>query len=53
LKDPTKNQILLFATPENKKFFQENYDRLTAELASILTPPQPLTASAPQPGITR
>ena len=53
LKDPKQNQILLFATSENKKFFQDNYDRLASELATILTPPQPLTAAAPVNSITR
>lgn len=53
LKDPTQNQILLFATPENKAFFQENFDRLSSELATILAPAQPLTASTPAATLTR
>lgn len=53
LKDPKQNQILLFATAANKKFFQDNYDRLAAELTTILTPPAPLTAAAPVNTLTR
>ena len=53
LQDPNYNQILLFSTPENKKFFQDNYARLASELASILTPSQPRTAAAPSTAVTR
>lgn len=56
LKDPKHNQILLFATPENKKFFQENYDRLAAELAVILSPAPtagPMTATSPSRPVIR
>ncbi len=47
LKDPKLNRILLFSSAENKKYFQENYDRLAAELENILNPTPSRTASNP------
>jgi protein disulfide-isomerase len=53
LKDATQERILLFSSPENKKYFQENYDRLAAELDSMLKPVAPRTAATPASSLAR
>ncbi len=47
MKDHKLNRILLFSSAENKKYFQENYDRQAAELENILNPTPSRTASNP------
>ena len=53
LKDATQNRIMLFSSPENKKYFQENYDRLASELDNLLKPAEPLTAATPTSTLSR